>query len=130
MDEKSLKNNAYLLHQQLKARLGGAFKLNHALNLIAALPGLRDWAEVSKRVPNIDVPLDLAATSRLCKRLDDQYDVRLDPEHLLQQFTDSPGLVTWPTTYTVAAPKQWICDVCGEEIETAERGYVIWKSEQ
>jgi hypothetical protein len=130
MDEKSLKKNAYLLHQQLKFRLGGAFKLNHALNLIAALPGLRDWAEVVKRLPNIDVPLDLAATSRLCKRLEEQYDVRLDSEHLLQQFTDSPNMVTWPTIYTLAAPKQWICDVCGKEIETAERGYVIWKSER
>jgi len=129
MDEKSLKKHAYLLHDQLKSRLGGAFKLNHALNLIAALPGLRDWAEAVKRLPNIDVPLDLAATERLCKRLEEHYDVRLDPEHLLQQFTDDPYAVTHPTRYTVGAPKQWICDVCGEEIETAERGYVIWKNE-
>jgi hypothetical protein len=129
MDEKSLKKHAYLLHEQLKSRLGGAFKHNHALNLIAALAGLRDWAEVVKRAPNLDVPLDLAATKRLCKRLEEHYDVRLDPEHLLQQFTDPPNIVTRPTRYTLAAPKEWICDVCGEKIETAERGYVIWKSE-
>lgn len=129
MEEKSLKRHAYLLHEQLKSRLGGAFKLNHALNLIAALPGLRDWAEVAKRLPNLDVPLDLAATKRLCKRLEEHYEVRLDAEHLLQQFTDHPNMVTRPTRYTLAAPKQWICDVCREEIETAERGYVIWKHE-
>lgn len=129
MDENSLKKCAYLLHQQLKPRIGAGFKLNHALNLIAALPGLRDWAEVRKRLPDIDRPLDLTATKRLCERLEEQYDVRLDPDHLLQQFTDRPGLVTFPTRYTLAAPKQWFCDVCGQTIETAEQGYVIWKNE-
>ena len=129
MDEKFLKKCGYLLHEQLKSRLGGAFKLNHALNLVAALPGLRDWTEVTKRLPNLNVSVDVAATKRLCERLEEHYDVRLDPEHLLQQFTDDAGTVTRPTQYTLRAPKQWICDVCGEEIETAERGYVIWKSE-
>ena len=129
MDEKSLKKHAYLLHRQLKSRLGSAFKLNHALNLVAALPGLRDWAEVGKRLPNINVALDLAATTRLCNRLEEHYDVRLDPEHLLQQFTDPPNMMTQPTRYTLATPKEWICDVCSEAIETAERGYVIWKYE-
>lgn len=84
--------------QQLKL-LGGRLRVllqqsnhpvghNQSLDLIAALPGLRNWPEVMAFPERVDAcELDLAATGRLSFRLKKKFDLDRTPQALLVDLT-------------------------------------------
>jgi len=77
---------------------------NQSLDLVAALPGLRNWPEVMAfpdRVAALD--LDVAATSRLAFRLKKNFELELSPQAVLaalsgpeaEKQVQAPQI--WPT---------------------------------
>lgn len=97
---KLLAGSVRTLVQQANHTLGH----NQSLDLIAALPGLRNWPEViafPDRVAACD--LDVASTSRLAFRLKKKFGLEFLPQALLAAVT-SPGAAksarapqVWPT---------------------------------
>lgn len=128
MDESSLKQLAKRLHAALQPQLGPAFKHSHALDLIAALPGLRDWKEARARKDTLaQTKLTIESVTRVCRRLAERYDQRLDPQRLLEEWTQK-DFTTYRPVIKTGTPTRWVCDMCGDFIDSFERGYVIWKS--
>lgn len=133
MDITQFKQLAKQLHSFLKPQLGPAFKLGQAQELMATLPGLRSWSEVLAFQSKLEaVTLDERSLSRLASRVEEQYMAKVSPEGLHDALVPSedPMLIPMPRPAIVGGriPQRWICDVCGEHIDSVDRGYVVWKS--
>ncbi|KGE06617.1 hypothetical protein LA03_31400 [Burkholderia gladioli] len=109
---------------------------SQALDLIAALPGLRNWPEVvafPERVAATE--LDTNATSRLAFRLRKRYAVDMSPHDLLAALSPTGIAVArsapqiWPTgpvpgVYVTASPEA--IEALSEEYEDATDGALIY----
>lgn len=128
MDQIEFKQLAKRLHNYLVPHLGVAFKLGHAQELLAVLAGVRDLRELRARPGRLESTiLDLESVERICKRVEQSYDTKVDAELLLAEL--SGRFVTHRTRVTPGElPRAWICDVCHRLIDNIDRGYVIWKS--
>lgn len=133
MDITQFKQLAKQLHSFLKPQLGPAFKLGQAQELMATVAGLRSWSEVlsfSDRLKSVN--LDDASLSRLAARIERQYAANVTPEGLHDALVPStdPWTMSAPRPAVVGGrvPHSWICDTCGESIDSIDRAYVVWKS--
>lgn len=128
MDESEFKQLSKRLHNHLVPHLGIAFKLGHAQELAAALAGVRDLHELRARPERLKgTVLDLGSVERICKRVEQNYETKIDAELLLGEL--SGQYATNRTRVTVGElPHAWTCDVCHKRIDNIDRGYVIWKS--
>lgn len=110
---------------------------SHSLDLIAALPGLRNWPEVSAFPERVAAcQLDLAATGRLSFRIKKKLDVEYSPQVLLECLRPVVGLsVTrtalevWPGgpragVYLTTSPAA--IDALLERYEEATDGAVVY----
>ena len=128
MDQSQLKQCAKRLHSYLQPQLGVAFKLGNALDLVAALPGLRRWPEVTAFPDQVArAELTMEAVQRLSRRIEQRYHAQVDAELLMSALAGEMSSLASPPIRS-GIPKIWICDVCQQPITSVERGYVIWKS--
>lgn len=109
---------------------------NQSLDLIAALPGLRNWPEVQAfpdRVAACD--LDLASTGRLAFRLKKKFGIDATPQSLLAQLTPPgeqksvPALHIWPTgprAGVYITTSQGAVDALLDRYEEATDGAVLY----
>jgi len=133
MDIARTKQLAKHLHSFLQPQLGPAFKLGQAQELMATLAGLRSWSEVRSFPEKLEsLSFDGSSLSRLAVRIEQQYAVKISPESLHRALVPStdPWSVAVPRPAIVGGrfPRRWICDVCGEPIDSIDRAYVVWKS--
>lgn len=137
MDHTHLNQLAKQLHTFLKPQLGPAFKLGQAQDLIAALPGLRNWPEVRAFPQKLEgLELNPQTLERLSRRIEERFQAQVSPQALLDALgtgADASGDMGFRFARRALVggpiPSQWICDVCHQLIESVDHGYVIWKSE-
>lgn len=132
MDLADLKQHAKQLHSFLKPQLGPAFKLGQAQELVATLVGLRSWSEVLASPGQLkSIAFDDPSLEKLIDRIDQQYAASVSPEGLRDALAPSADPMMMPTPrpaiITGRIPRRWICDVCGQYIDSVDRAYVVWK---
>ena len=102
MDIPQLKRLAGYVRSVLK-HSNHAVSHNQSLDLISALPGLRNWPEV-QAFPNrvAACELDTSSASRLVYRLNHKFDLKLTPQHVLLALNPRD-----PASEQVLVPQIW-----------------------
>ncbi len=98
MELEYLRERAGGLRALLQAR-GLSLKHGHVLDLLAALPGLRNWPEVNAFPAKVTAAaLDIDAAGRLSRRIKVSYKLDVAPSDLLQLLQGQPAatLQIWP----------------------------------
>ncbi len=131
MDPQALKVfaerlRAYLNTQQL------ALKHGQVLDLVAALPGLRNWPEVSA-FPNrvAAATLNDHAAGRLARRIHDRFSLSVSPAALLQALAPPTNsqLKVWPdgpTPGVYVTTSQSAIDAAVARYEAATEGAILY----
>lgn len=127
MNEAEFKQLAQRLHTYLVPRLGVAFKLSHAQEVLTALVGAKTWHDLKARPALLDeAQVTIETVNRICDRIRHSYGVTVDPRPLLNELTGR--FVSHPYRAQPAEiPHAWVCDACQQVIHSAIDGYVIWK---
>jgi len=95
---------------------------------LSSVAGVRDLRELRARPDKLrDAVVDLESVGRICKRVEQIYDAKVDASLLLAELNGQ--FVSHRTRITTGElPSAWLCDVCHRLIDNVDRGYVIWKS--
>ncbi|OLL33525.1 hypothetical protein BTH42_00580 [Burkholderia sp. SRS-W-2-2016] len=135
MDTQQLKLLAGLVRGLLQPS-HPSFTHGQALDLIAALPGLRNWPEVMAFPDRVvATELDTASTGRLAFRLKKRFAIDMSPQELLKALSPPEAVVThgapqiWPTgpvPGVYVTTSQGAIDALLEAYEDATDGALIY----